>query len=81
MQEKTNIANILSGDTSSKPPLKVVDLNLSTRLTNALLKSSYDDLRKLEGLTEEELSNIRGMGNKSFLELLEILKKHEVKLI
>ncbi len=64
-----------------KQPIMVSDLNLSTRLTNALLKSGYDDLRKLENMTEEELSNIRGMGNKSFVELVEILKKYNVKII
>lgn len=64
-----------------KQPILVSDLNLSTRLTNALLKSGYDDLRKLENMTEEELSNIRGMGNKSFVELVEILKKYNVKII
>ncbi len=65
----------------SRPELRVVDLNLSTRLTNALLKSGYDDLNKLEGLTEEELSNIRGMGSKSFNELVDIVKKYSIKLV
>ncbi|MEP7103996.1 MAG: DNA-directed RNA polymerase subunit alpha [Candidatus Dojkabacteria bacterium] len=62
-------------------PIKVVDLNLSTRLTNALLKSNYDNLRKLEGLTEEEVASIRGMGSKSYLELLDVLKKYSIKLV
>lgn len=62
-------------------PIKVADLNLSTRLTNALLKSDYDDLRKLTGLTEEEVANIRGMGSKSFEELLVVLKKYDIKLV
>jgi DNA-directed RNA polymerase subunit alpha len=79
--EKENVPSVLGGDSEKKPALKVADMNLSTRLTNALLKSGYDDLRKLEGLTEEELSNIRGMGNKSFIELLDIVKKHSIKLI
>ncbi len=80
-QEKSVMNNVILNETEKKPPLRVVDLHLSTRLTNALLKSGYDDLRKLEGLTEEELSNIRGLGNKSFLELLDTLKKYEIKLI
>ncbi len=62
-------------------PILVSDLNLSTRLTNALLRAGFDDLRKLEGFTEEEAANIRGMGEKSLEELLKILKKHEVNLI
>lgn len=62
-------------------PILVSDLNLSTRLTNALLRAGFDDLRKLEGFTEEEVANIRGMGEKSLVELLKILKKYEVNLI
>ncbi|MFS8130984.1 MAG: DNA-directed RNA polymerase subunit alpha [Candidatus Dojkabacteria bacterium] len=62
-------------------PIKVADLNLSTRLTNALLKSNYENLRTLEGLTEEEVASIRGMGSKSYLELLEVLKKYNIKLV
>jgi DNA-directed RNA polymerase subunit alpha len=64
-----------------KQPLKVLDLNLSTRLTNALLRAGIDDLRSLEGMTEEEAMGIRGMGNKSFVELLDILKGQNIKLV
>jgi len=64
-----------------KVALNVVDLNLSTRLTNALLKSGYEDLNKLEGLTEEEVSNIRGMGSKSVTELMDAIKKYNIKLV
>ncbi|GAB4284061.1 MAG: DNA-directed RNA polymerase subunit alpha [Candidatus Dojkabacteria bacterium] len=62
-------------------PILVEDLNLSTRLTNALLRAGFDDLRKLEGFTEEEISNIRGMGEKSLVELIDTLKKYKIKLI
>ena len=80
-QKKTRVRQSMEEEDEAKTPIKVVDLNLSTRLTNSLLKSGYDDLRKLEGMTEEELSNIRGMGSKSFIELLDVLKKHNIKLI
>lgn len=76
-QKSIKVAN----EDVSRPELLVNELNLSTRLTNALLKSGYDDLNKLEGMTEEELSNIRGMGSKSYTELLDVLKKHGVKVI
>ncbi|MBE0573662.1 DNA-directed RNA polymerase subunit alpha [Candidatus Dojkabacteria bacterium] len=81
LNQKQKIAQTVNAQNVAKPELKVSDLNLSTRLTNALVKSGYDDLNKLEGLTEEELSNIRGMGSKSFTELLDILKKHSIKLV
>lgn len=81
LNQKQKLAQTVNSQSVAKPELKVNDLNLSTRLTNALVKSGYDDLNKLEGLTEEELSNIRGMGSKSFTELLDILKKHSIKLV
>ena len=81
LNQKQKLAQTVSSQSVAKPELRVNDLNLSTRLTNALVKSGYDDLNKLEGLTEEELSNIRGMGSKSFTELLDILKKHSIKLV
>ncbi|MCA9380878.1 DNA-directed RNA polymerase subunit alpha [Candidatus Dojkabacteria bacterium] len=62
-------------------PILVADLNLSTRLTNALLRAGFDDLRKLEGFTEEEAANIRGMGEKSLEELFKVLKKNGINLI
>ncbi len=62
-------------------PLPVAEMNLSTRLTNALLRSGYEDLNNLDGMTEEELANIKGMGQKSLDELIKILKKHEIKII
>jgi DNA-directed RNA polymerase subunit alpha len=62
-------------------PLKVMDLNLSTRLTNALLRSNIEDLRKLEGMTEEEVMGVRGMGAKSFDELAEVLKDNNINLV
>jgi DNA-directed RNA polymerase alpha subunit len=71
----------LNTTTVKEAPIKVSDLNLSTRLTNALMKSNYDNLRKLEGLTEEEVASIRGMGSKSYIELLEVLKKYNIKLV
>lgn len=61
--------------------LPVADSNLSTRLTNALLRSSYTDLNQLAGMTEEELANIKGMGQKSLDELVAVLDKHNVKII
>ncbi len=64
-----------------KEPLFVADFNLSTRLTNALLNSNYEDLNQLEGLTEEEVSSIKGMGEKSFTELKDILKENGINLI
>lgn len=75
-------SQILSDDEEEEDKsILVSDLGLSTRLTNALLRSGFDDLRKLEGFTVEEVENIRGMGEKSLVELKETLKDKGVKLI
>ena len=68
-------------EVKAKEPIKVMDFNFSTRLTNALLRGGYDDLRKLEGLTEEEVANIRGMGSKSLVELKDALKSNGINLV
>lgn len=51
----------------------VSQLNLSTRLTNALLNSGISDLRGLVSLPREEVANFKGMGKKSMTELEEIM--------
>lgn len=51
----------------------VSQLNLSTRLTNALLNSGISDLRGLAGLPREEVANFKGMGKKSMTELEEVM--------
>lgn len=73
--KKSFVSNVV------KPSLKVEELNLSTRLVNALLKAGYTDLNVFDGMTEEEAANIRGMGSKSLTELFDVLRKHGVKLI
>lgn len=68
-------------DTTAGAKVLIKNLNLSTRLANALVNSGYEDLSVMNGLTEEELRNIKGMGEKSFQELLDILKENGIKLI
>ena len=51
----------------------VSQLNLSTRLTNALLNSGISDLRSLVSLPRDEVANFKGMGKKSMTELEEIM--------
>jgi DNA-directed RNA polymerase subunit alpha len=53
--------------------LLVSQLNLSTRLTNALLNAGITDLKDLQGKNRDEVANYRGMGRKSMTELDEIL--------
>jgi DNA-directed RNA polymerase subunit alpha len=59
----------------------IKDLDLSTRLTNALTKAGFSDLYQFEGMTEEEIANIKGLGAKSFDELMDVLKQYSIKVI
>lgn len=65
-------------ESESEDPLNIVDLGLSNRVTNALLRAGYTDLRELEGMAEEELGNIKGMGAKSLAELKEEFVKYDI---
>lgn len=71
----------LLGEKRSIQSMRVSDANLSTRLTNCLLRAGVNDLSEFEGMTEEELAGIKGMGSKSLEELLAVLKKLGVRVI
>lgn len=75
---KTDEASEPSG---SRSPINISDLGLSNRLTNSLLRAGYTDLYDLEGMADEEIANIKGMGAKSLTELKTVLDKYSVKHI
>ncbi|KXK26205.1 MAG: DNA-directed RNA polymerase subunit alpha [candidate division WS6 bacterium OLB20] len=56
----------------------ISELNLSTRLTNALLNAGITDLRDLSGHSRDEVANFRGMGKKSLTELDDVMEEHSV---
>lgn len=60
--------------------LPVKDMNLSTRLTNALLRAGYEDLMQLDAMAEEDIINIRGLGAKSVDELLQVLNDNNIEV-
>ncbi|MBD3280235.1 DNA-directed RNA polymerase subunit alpha [Candidatus Dojkabacteria bacterium] len=53
--------------------IKISEVSMSTRLTNSLMNAGIATLNELDGRSLEEVENYRGMGNKSFDELNEIL--------
>ena len=57
------------------------ELNLSTRLSNALLNAGITNLNDLSKYKEEEIINFRGMGKKSLTELVELMAVHEIKFL
>lgn len=60
--------------------ISVSQQGLSTRLMNSLLNSGISDLNQLEGRSRNEILNFKGMGKKSFDELMEIIEKFDIKL-
>ncbi len=63
-----------------KITLPISEMKLSTRLMNALQKCGITDLMQLSSMTEEDIENIRGLGSKSYLELLDVIKENNIKL-
>lgn len=59
----------------------VSQLNLSTRLTNALLNAGISDLRDLKNRSREEVGSFRGMGKKSMTELDEVMQEKEISFL
>lgn len=60
--------------------ISVSQQGLSTRLMNSLLNSGISDLNQVKGRSKNEVLNFKGMGKKSFDELMEILEKFDIKL-
>jgi DNA-directed RNA polymerase subunit alpha len=60
--------------------LLVTELGLSTRLMNSLLNSGINDLATLEGVSNKEIMSYKGMGKKSYDELLDLLVKNGINI-
>ncbi len=58
----------------------VEDLELPTRITNALKKGGYQTLADFEESTEAELKEVKNIGEKSVNKVLKKLKKHDIEL-
>ncbi|RMD76729.1 DNA-directed RNA polymerase subunit alpha [Candidatus Dojkabacteria bacterium] len=80
LNEKSKEETLKESLTDIRKPLPVSEMNLSTRIANALVKAGIDDLNKLSGMSEEEVAQIKGLGSKSYQELLEIIRKNNIKL-
>jgi len=76
-------ASTISNETEVKEEKKILigELNLSTRLNNALLNAGITNLNDLCKYKEEEIINFRGMGKKSLTELVELMAMHEIKFL
>lgn len=57
----------------------IEDLSLPTRTVNALKKAGIDTLNQLGKLSDEELADIKNLGDKSIDEIQKVLKKEGLK--
>jgi len=89
----TRLNKLLRGEIKEEPVVKeapvkkensedldIDKLNLSARLTNGLLKSGYNNLLELEGMTKEQIMEIKGLGQKSVEELLETMNNYKLNI-
>lgn len=53
------------------------ELNLSNRAKNALSKAGINSVEALQGLTNEEITNTAGLGEKTIAEILEVLGRNQ----
>lgn len=60
--------------------LLVSELGLSTRLMNSLLNSGINDLNTLNGMSAKEIMSFKGMGKKSYDELIDILVNNGINV-
>jgi DNA-directed RNA polymerase subunit alpha len=60
--------------------LDIDKLNLTARLTNSLLKAGYKNLTELEGMSLEEIMEIRGLGQRSSEELFDFMKTYKLNV-
>ena len=53
------------------------ELNLSNRAKNALTKAGIGSVEALQGLTNDEITNTAGLGEKTITEILEVLGRNQ----
>ena len=53
------------------------ELNLSNRAKNALTKAGIGSVEALQGLTNDEITNTAGLGEKTISEILEVLGRNQ----
>lgn len=66
-------------DVSQKEDIFLEDLHLPTRTINALKKHGVETLKSLAALTDEDLADVKNLGDKSIKEIQKILKKEGIK--
>ena len=79
LQETTEI--IKAEETKEEKKILIGELNLSTRLNNALLNAGITNLSDIAKYKADEVISFRGMGKKSLTELEEVLTANNIKFL
>lgn len=78
VMETEELGNNLSSS-SKEPSISVEELDLPLRTVNSLKRAGIETLGDLGKLTEEDLLNIRGLGETSITQIAQVLKKEKGK--
>jgi len=65
---------------ASKLEMPIEELDLSVRSYNGLRRAGKDTVRDVAEMTERELSQVRNLGHKSFVEITTKLREHGIEL-
>lgn len=79
LKEMTRVETDIVEEEEKK--ILIGELNLSTRLSNALLNAGITNLNDLSKYRLEEVTNFRGMGKKSLGELQDVLAANQLNLM
>lgn len=63
------------GETAAQDSSEILNSTLSTRAKNALVKNGIGSLVALEALSNEQIGNLSGLGEKTIKEIIEFLKR------
>ncbi len=72
-EEAVSAESLMEAMAEEESGTSVNDLNLSNRAKNALVKSGISTLEKLQTLSDDDIKNISGLGEKTINEILEFL--------
>jgi len=79
LKEMTKVDDL--SDLKEEKKILIGELNLSTRLSNALLNAGITNLNDLSKYRMDEVANFRGMGKKSLTELIEVMSVNNLSLM
>jgi len=65
----------------TKSAFNINKIDLPTKVINALAKAGHTNLIELEGITLNTLTNVKGLGHKGIMKLIDILRDYKVEIV